>query len=811
MLSILQDLSCSLRLAVRRPGFTALVVLTLALGIGASTAVFTVIDAVLLHPVPYPDPGRIVSVLAVHPEEGPARVSLTPADFLALREHNRSFLQLGAYVPFGSLDLTGEGEPVRLQRHLVSAGLLEALGVQAAVGRLFQGDDYREQGARVVLLSDRLWRSRFGGDPRIAGRGLTLNGERYTVAGVLPRQLRLPGGDPDLLVPLVFKPADATDRSAGYLGGIGRLRPGVSLARAQADLSGLARGLAEQVPEARSSSGGFDISLLPLAELFGGQARTALWTIFGAVAFLLLITCVNVANLHLVQTLARDGELGIRAALGATALRLVRQLLTENLLSAVLGGALGLLLARLALRLLPDPRGVYLPASTGMALGARALAFTALATLVSAALSGLLPAAAAGARAGAAARGGRGETAAPRQQRLQGGLVVLEISLAFALLLGAGLLVRSFLHLLGQDSGFKPDHVLTLDVSLPAARYGDPQRVAGFYRELTGRIAALPGVVAVGTAKEIPPAEPWSFRPRVEGREVPANASAGWELITPGTLEALRSPLVAGQPITGRDRAGSRPVALVNESAAREILGGLPSGRPDGWGIGRRIRFDGGFYDVIGVVEDQRLPGGEAQPTVYFALAQSTVPVDLMRSLSLVIRTQGEPMALAGAVKGALWSLDRNLPAAGLETLEQRLAAAAPLARSRFNAFLLAVFSGIALLLAAVGIYGVLSCAVRRRTREMGVRMALGAARADVLRLVLRRGLVLTLTGIACGVAGSLVLARLLASLLVGVGSADPPTYLAISAVLAAVAGLACYLPARRASLLDPFEALRGE
>jgi predicted permease len=810
MRGILQDLSYSLRLAVRLPSFTFLVVLTLALGIGASTAVFTVIDAVLLHPVPYPDPDRIVSVLAIHPEQGPDRVSLTPADFLALREHNRSFLQLGSYVPFGSLDLTGEGEPVRLQRHRVSAGVLEALGVQAAVGRLFQEDDYREQGPRVVVLSHRLWRRRFGGDPRIAGRGLTLGGERYAVAGVLPRDFRLPGGDPDLLVPLVFKPADATDRSAGYLGGLGRLRPGVSLARAQADLSGLARGLAEQAPVSGSGSGrDLDISLLPLADLFGLQARTALWAIFGAVAFVLLITCVNVANLHLVRALAREGELGLRTALGATAPRLARQLLTEHLLSAALGGALGLLLAGLALHLLPDPRGVYLPASVSLAVGVRALAFTALVTLVSAALSGLLPAvrAAAGSRAGAPARVSRGETSSPRHQRLQGGLVILEVSLAFVLLLGAGLLFRSFLHLLGQDLGFQPDHVLTLDVSLPAARYGEPQRIAGFYRELTGHLAALPGVLAVGAAKETPPAEPWSFHPVIEGEEVPKNASAGWELITPGYLEALRTPLVAGQPITERDRAGGRRVALVNESAVREILNGRGA-------VGRRIKFNGGSYDIIGVVKDQRTAGGDShdpQPTAYFALAQSTVPPDLMRSLSLVLRTQGDPAALAGAVKSALWSLDRNLPVAGLEPMEQRLAAAVPLARSRFNALLLIVFSGIALLLAAVGIYGVLSYSVRQRTREMGVRMALGAARADLLRLVLRRGLALALAGIACGVLGSLFLARLLASLLVGVSSADPLTFLVISAVLAAVAALACYLPARRASLLDPFVALRHE
>jgi putative ABC transport system permease protein len=806
MRAFLRDLSSSLRLALRRPGFTSIVVLTLAVGIGASTAVFTVIDAVLLHPVSYPEAERIVSVLALHPERGPDRVSLTPADFLALRAHNRSFSQLGAYVPFGSLDLTGDGEPVRLQRHLVSSGVLAALGVRPVIGRLFQEEEYREQGQRAVLLSHRLWRSRFGSDPRIAGRGLILGGERYTVAGVLPRDFRLPGGDPDLLVPLVWKPADAADRSAGYLGGIGRLRPGVSLAQAQADLSALAHGLREHGGDLKDLND-LDVSLLPLAELFGAQARTALWAIFGAVAFVLLITCVNVANLHLVRALAREGELGLRTALGATTARLVRQLLTENLPAAVLGGALGWLLARLALHLLPDPRGIYLPASAGLTVGVRVLAFTALITLLSAAVSGLLPAvrAAAGSRSGEAVRAGRGgQGESPRQERLQGGLVILEVALAFVLLLGAGLLVRSFLHLLDHDPGFQPGHVLTLDVALPAARYAEPQRIAAFYSELTGRLAALPGVVAAGAAKEIPPAEPWSFHPKIEGEEVPPAAEAGWELVTPGYFEALRTPLVAGQPITARDGAGSRRVALINESAAREILGGRDA-------VGRRIKFNGDFYTILGVVRDQRSPTGAAQPTAYFALAQSTVPPGLMRSLSLAVRTVGDPAALAGAVKDALWSLDPNLPAAGIVPLEERLAAAAPLARSRFNALLMAVFSAVALFLAAIGIYGVLSFSVRRRTRELGVRMALGAARADLLRLVLRRGLTLAVTGIACGALGALFLARLLASLLVGVTSADPPTYLLISTVLALTAALACYLPARRASLLDPFEALRHD
>jgi putative ABC transport system permease protein len=800
MSPLLRDLSYALRLAVRFPVFTATVVLTLGLGIGAATSVFSVIDAVLLHPVPYPDPDRIVSILAVRPERGPDRTSLTPADFLSLRARNRAFGQLGAYVPFGSLDLTGEGEPVRLQRHLVSEGLLETLRIRAVVGRLFQAEEYRQTGQRVVILSHRLWRSRFGGDPRIAGRRLRLGGETYEAIGVLPADFRLPGGDPDLLVPLAFRPEDATDRTSGYLGGIGRLRPAVSLTQARADLESIARGLQEQFP---ASNRGLSVSLLSLPELYGAQARTALWVIFGAVSLLLLITCVNVSNLQLVRALARERELSLRVALGATAPRLLRQLLAETLVLSLLGGALGLLLARLALHILPDPRGIYLPASLGVEIGARALQFTLLVTLVSALVSSLVPALRTS-FGRSMSFGVRGGTAAPGTERLQSGLVVLEVALAFILLIGSGLLVRSFLRLVDQDLGFKPDHVLTLDVSLPSASYGEPERIKAFYRALIERVGALPGVVAAGAAKEIPPDEPWGFQPRIEGEAKPEEISAGWQLITPGYLEALRTRIVAGETLTARDRAGSRRVALFNESAVKRILrGGTP--------LGKRVRFNGEAFDVVGVVEDQRVPGQAAAPVVYLAYDQSTVPPPMLKALSLVIRTDRDPAALAAAVKGALASLDRNLPAARLETLETRLAAAAPLARSRFNALLMSTFSGIALILAAVGIYGVLSFSVRKRTREIGLRMALGARRAQVLNLVLRRGLGLALVGIVCGGLAAFLLTRVLDSLLVGISRADPLTFLLISAALILVAFLACYLPARRASRLDPFVALRFE
>jgi putative ABC transport system permease protein len=786
------------RLFRRVPGFSTAVVLTLGLGIGATTVVFSVVDAVLLHPVPYERPERLISVMGLRPERGTERISLTAADFLALRAGNRSFSQLGAFVPFGSLDLTSDGEPVRLARHLVSQGLLEALEVRPEVGRLFTVEEFR--GARVALLSHKLWRSRFGGDPRIVGRGLILGGERYQVAGVLQREFRLPGGDPDLVLPLAFQPTDGTDRDSAYLGAIGRLRPGVSIAQARADLAGLARGLATRF---QATNRGLEMSLLTLPESFGRQSRTALWVIFAAVGFLLLIACVNVSNLHLVRALAREPELELRAALGATAPQLFRQLLGENLLLGAMGGALGLALAEVGLHLLPDPRGIYLPTSLTVEVGGRAVLLTVLVTLAGAFLSGLLPAwrATAGERTGLGERGG---TASPRHERLQQGLVVLEVALAFVLLVGAGLMARSFQSILDQDLGYAPGHVLTFDLALPASRYAGAEASEELYRQLLSRVAALSGVEAVGAAKEIPPDEPWYFHPKIEGEEVPKEVSIGWQLLTPGYLAAMRTALRAGEGIGENDRAGSRPIALLNESAVRKIFGGRAA-------IGRRLRFNGHVFEIVGVTQDERSPGEEPAPVAYFSYFQAPVPAALKRSLSLVVRVKGQPEDLAGPVKSILRSLDRDLPVPQLEPLEERLATALPLARSRFNSLSQGIFALLALLLAAVGIYGVLSYSVRQRTREIGVRLALGAQRAELLQQVLRRGLILALTGVACGIAGSLALTRILDSILVGVSSVDPLTFLAISAVLLAVAIVACYLPAWKASRLDPFEALRRE
>ncbi len=807
MTDLVGDIVGSLRSMLRRPAFSAALIATLALGIGACVAIFAVLDAAVLRPAPYPDAEWIVSVLALRPSSGPKPTSLSPAEFLALRAASRSFSTLGAYVPFGTLDLTGEGDPVRLPRFLVSEGALESLALSPAAGRLFVAADYRSGGARAVAISHRLWRARFGGDPSIVDRTLALDGEPYEVVGVLPPAFRLPGGDPDLVLPLIF-PADAAeDRESAYLGGLGRLRPGVTKEQAERELSGLARQFAQAHPEPEAQTESeLLVRVEPLGDRYAQSARTGLWAIFGAVVLVLLLAATNVSSLHLVRAVSRERELAVRRALGASTWRIARQLGVDSLLHAAAAGSLALLLAEIALRTLPDPRGVYLPKSLPLALGASGLAF-AVAIAVGSALLAILPALWRSTRQSGPGLIHRAGTAGtdPGRERLLGALVIAEVALAFVLLVGAGLLVRSFRHLLDQDLGFRPEHALTFDLALPESRYPDAPRVRAFYSDLLTRLGALPGVVAVGGAKEIPPAEPWGFAPEIEGESVREGASAGWQLVTPGYFEALGAARGAGETIGGSHRAGGRRVALLDANAARDLLGEESA-------IGRRVRFDGEAFDIIGIAPDLRRPGEPAIPTVYLAFDQEPVPVGYLRGLSIVVRTTEDSLTLTGPIRDAVRSVDRDLPVSRLLTFEQRLAEATPLAKSRFNALLSASFGALALLLAAVGIYGVLSFSVRLRIREIGVRAALGADRRELLALVLRRGLALVLLGIALGaalgVAGSRGIASL-QTLWVGVGGSDLAMFAGIGCFLLGVTALACWLPARRASRVDPCEALR--
>lgn len=803
MRDLIRDLRQAFRSLWSHPGPSVAAVLTLALGIGATTAIFSVVDAVLLRPPPFPEPERLADVLAVRPQRGEDRVAITPADFLAWREESTSFEHLGAYVPFGTLDWTGGEEPLRLSRHLVSAGLLEALGVRLEAGRLFAPEEYRAGRGRVVLLSHRLWSERFGSDPAVAGRSMTLGGEVYQVAGVLPADFRIRGGAPDLLAPLTLGPEAATDRESAYLGATGRLKPGLTPERAGRELDAIRARLDKDLPEADR---GVRASVVPLQEAFAGPVRTAVLILFGAVLFVLLIACANVASLQLVRAAAREPETVLRAALGANRRRLVRQLLAESAALAVPGGLAGISLAALALKLLPDARGIYLPRDLEIGLDPRVLGFALGLSLLAGLVSGLVPAfraartdLRAALRAGTRDDGGR--------TRWLDGFAVAEVALALILLVGAGLMVRSLVRLLGENPGFVAENVLTLEIELPEARYAEPERIAAFYNQLLERIGHLPGVVAAGAVRQLPPDSAWSFQPVLEGQEEPAeDVSAAWELATTDAFTALGTRILRGRSFDERDRPGAPLVAVIDESAARRFFPGVDP-------VGRRVRFNGEWHEIVGVAQEQKRPGAAAgtDPVFWFAFAQLPVPPDYLRSMGIAVRTGNDPLALAAAVRRELWALDRNLPAGELQTLERRLAGSVFYARSHFNTVLLLLFGGLGLVLAMIGIYSVLSDRVGRRTREIGLRMALGALRSDVVRLVLRHGLMLTGLGLALGLAGAVALARVLGSLLYGIGSLDPLTLGAVVLTLTAVATLASWLPAHRASRLDPLVAMRAE
>ena len=783
------DLRAALRRLAGSPGPTAAAVLTLTLGLGLATGVFHVADAVLLRPLAAPDPERLVDLRATSERHAGERVAISPADFLAWRRGGAAFAHLGAYVPFGSFDLTGQGAPERLTRHLVSDGLLAALGTRPAAGRLFTPEEYADPAGCTVLLADRLWRARFGGDPGVVGRRLTLSGRSCEVAGVLPPRFRILGGDPDLLAPLVFPPGAEEDREAASLGAIGRLRPGATLQQAQAQLDAVAA----RAAEGQDAGAAARPSLLPLVEVLVRDARPALLALAAAVALLLLLAGIDAAGLHLARTTARERELAVRAALGAGGLRLALPVLAESLALALAGGLGGLALAAAALRSLPDPRGVYLSRAVPLGLDGRACAAALLLALLTGLAAGLPPA--------LRAVRARAHLLAARRSSLDL-LVVPQVALASLLLVGAAVALQGFLRLSRADLGLDPGPVLSLEIALPAASYPDEARAAAFYTGLTARLERLPGVTAAGALKELPPDTPWSFQPAFDGQPEDENATAGWQLASPGTFEALGIPLLAGRPLTAADRAGSPPVALASAGAARQLLGGHA--------LGRRVRFNDIWHEVVGVVGDLSAAGRDPEPVFYLPHAQTPVPADSLRARSVAVRASVPPESLAGPVREALAALDPHLPAAELQPLEQRLAAATPVARARFGSAFLSLFAALALTLAAAGTYALLSDLVGRRAFELGVRQALGAGRAGLLRLVLGRALALTLTGLAIGLPAAAALGRLAAARL---PAALPPAVRDLAAaglLLTAAALLAALIPARRAANLDPARVLRG-
>lgn len=807
-----QDLAYGVRGLRRGPGFAAVAVITLGVGIGASTAVFSVVDGVLLEPLPYPEPQELVTIQGRFlPESGFdfPYFPLSPPEYRDYRQQARSMADVGAYSTIG-VTLTGpEGDPQRVQGALVTANLFDVLGVEPILGRSFAADEDVPNGPAVVVLGHALWRSRYGGDPAIVGRSILANGAPAEVIGVMPPGFAYPAESQQIWGTLGLDPASQTNRSSHWLFATGRLAAGVGLAEAEAEMETLMAAWKAEFPSVHT---GHFLILRSLEDQVVGEARPMLLVLLGGVGFVLLVVCANVANLLMARGEARTRELAVRGALGAGRWRLGRQLLTESVILALVGGAVGVGLAWLGVGGLVALGADSIPRAALVQVDGDVLAFCAGVSLLTAVLFGIAPAVQGGrADPGAVLReGGRAGTGGRSRTRFRRGLVAVEVALAVLLVAGAGLLLRSFAELLRVDPGFRAEGVLVAQISLPSTDYPDLPAVAAFHGRLQERLAALPGVRSVSAAGDLPLLEtPPNVDFEIDGLPpvAPGQPARSGDLVfaLPGYTEALGIRMVEGRFLEPTDHRDAPPVAVVNRTAAELYW-------PDRSPLGARIRMSssepGPWHTVVGVVEDVLFASLDATPRQAWYLPVSQAPWSA-RTLYYVVATSGDPARLAPAVRGAIWELDERLPLIRLEPLERVVAAS--LSRPRFVATLLTGFAAIALLLGAIGIYGVMAFSVAQRARELGIRMVLGARRGQTAWLVVRQGLGLALAGLLLGVPAALGLTRLLGGLLYGVSPTDPLTFGAAALALLAAASLACWLPARRAVRLDPAESLRLE
>ena len=795
--TLLHDLRFGSRLLIKKPAFTAIAVITLALGIGANTAIFSVVNSVLLRPLPYPDPERLVTM----------RSNQSVPDLEDIRSRCESFEYFGGSV-MQPQDYIGGSEPLQVQASLINADLFKALGAKPAIGRLISDDDDRFGADPVVVLANGFWQNTFGGDPTIIGKPIQLSGKPYTVVGVMPADFIMPTETPDLWASVrVVNPVAAQFRGVHFLRNYIRLKPGVTLSQARGEMESIDQWLAQQYPE---DNKGRRTILLSLHERIVTTSRSALWILLGAVGLVLLIACANFANLLLARAAGRRQEIVIRAALGAGRWRLIRQMLTESTLLAVLGGAGGLLLAKWGVDLLTALKPANLPRLSSISIDGWVLGFTLGVSLLTGIVFGLLPALSASKLDvnEALKEGGRASTGGVTRHRVRSMLVVSEIALAVVLLIGAGLLIKNMWKLRTIDPGFDPENLLTMRIELPESRYKEIPKQIQFRDRTLEAVTSIPGVQAA-MISELPMTENLMHNFVIEGRP-PVQPGEEPELETRTVagdyFRTMGIPVLQGREFTVQDKADSTPVGLVNQSFVREYF-------PDEDPIGARIAWARGnprrWMTIIGVVGDVKHYGLNLpeQPAFYNTYQQQDQA--WKRWAYMAVRADGNSSNLAGQVKNQIWSVDKQIPVTKLRPMTEVMSAS--LAAQRFNMTLMGIFAAVALLLAAIGIYGVISYSVTQRTHEIGIRMALGAETGAVLRGVLWEGVLLAGIGVAIGLGAAFAATRVMSSLLFGVSTTDPLIFASIAIILIGVALGATFIPARRATKVDPMIALRYE
>lgn len=805
---LFKDIRYALRGLLKRPGFTAIVVITLGLGIGTNTAIFSVVNAVLLRPLPYPDPDRIVMIWQKQEMRGFDRMSVSPEEFAGYRDRNHSFSAIAAYS-FGGRDLTGAGEAERIRIARVTEQFFSLLGTHPVRGRTFLNEEHQEGRDRVAILSYDLWQGRFAGDSNVIGKSLVIDGVSHTIVGVLPLDFEFPDAEIKVWTPIAFSANDVRDSGSRYLNVIARTRPGVGRPQAQADVASVAAQMEKEHPERYEQGSGFGVSVVGYRDELVGDHRLVLLILLGLVSFVLLIACLNVANLMLARAASRRHENAVRAALGAGRLQIIRQSLVESLLLSMAGGAVGLVMGSLAAALIRVFNPANLPRVDEIQVDQRVVIFTFAISLITALIFGVIPAIQASRVDLLTTLNESVGRVREGKNRLHALLVVGEVGMAIILLVGAGLLIKSFYKLQRVDLGFNPSNVVTMHLSLPESRYAETHQVRGFFNELVSRTENLPGVESVALVNSLPLKAP-GIQPDfyVEGQKENV-VNVGLLMSSPKYDKALGLELKEGRFFDDRDRDNTPYVAVVNEAFARMAF------RDEG-ALGKRVKLGGPDFPfpwltVVGVIKDvrQQGPDAAAKPQLLVPHEQPTIGSSMWQSMSLVLRTDREPEGSIAAVRAIVRELDPELPVYDVSTMQQLLAES--VATRRFNMFSVAIFSALALVLAAIGIYGVMSYTVAARTREIGIRMALGARAVNVLSLVIKDGMKLAVAGLVIGIAGAFALTRLMRTLLFDVTPTDPATFIAGAIVLFVVALFACLLPARRASGVNPIDALRHD